>query len=129
MTDSLLSRLENEEPSRELADEVLLAFGWEIKHTPTRKERFWRDPSTGVTLYDDQRPNTLTDMNAAMALVPEGMEWEMSNMYGIARVTLGLNADEQYFGECKFWETNISGFATALTIAAYKAIKERENGS
>ena len=63
MTDlnDLAKRVETEEPSRELADEVLLA----CKVVPP-------DVLGMLQGLDKDRPNPLTSLDAAAALVPEG---------------------------------------------------------
>lgn len=80
-TDLLISRLETEEPSRELADLVLLECGWRKVRNDDGAYAFdeWTAP-TGRHLCDDydncepQRPNPLHDLNAAVAFGRTGNE-------------------------------------------------------
>ena len=66
----LISRLEAEEPSRELADEVLLACGWKTDLL-TRHPTIWENPNG---LQTGGRPNPLESLAPAISLVPEGWQ-------------------------------------------------------
>lgn len=120
----LIKRLETEEPTRELADKVLLACGW-TRAEETSQEHFgqviyWHAPGDKVATWSGSLPNPLISLDAALELVPEGMEWDLSTMYGIARATVGLNAENEggpWYGESRF----AGGTPIALTIAALKA--------
>ena len=70
---NLIERLEKAEgPSRELADEVLLACGWTqpIKTIYGESGRVWQHPKGPWSF--NERPNPMEDMNEAIELVPEG---------------------------------------------------------
>jgi hypothetical protein len=60
-------------------------------------------------------------IDAAMSLVPEGMEKEVSDLYGVARAAVGLNVEGgPFYGEHKGCSLPI-----ALCIAAISALKAR----
>lgn len=78
MTADLIAKLEAAtEPSRELADEVLLACGWSYNQFngywyPTKEHM--KHHAEPRYLFDRQ-PNPLTSIDAALTLVLGGMDW------------------------------------------------------
>lgn len=80
MTDllALATRVEQEEPTRELADEVLLAFGWRrygsapYGHVVKTQWNGWVGPNGEQAIHNEFRPNPLLSVDAAIAGVPEG---------------------------------------------------------
>ena len=118
---SLIATLEAAiEPSRELADEVLLAGGWKanlLEYYPT----VWKNPDGDRSYW---RPNPLESMDAAISLVPEGWygqinfgEWPPYRQDNTTLWSNDSNCKENFFG--------VPGKALtpahALTIAALKA--------
>ncbi len=62
-------------------------------------------------------PQYTSSIDAAMTLVPEGMEKDFTDLYGVARVSVGINANPG-----PFYGTHEGGsLAIALCIAALKA--------
>jgi hypothetical protein len=62
-------------------------------------------------------PNYTKSIDAAMTLVPEGMEKDFTDLYGVARVSVGINAEPG-----PFYGTHEGGsLAIALCIAALRA--------
>ena len=58
-----------------------------------------------------------SSIDAAMTLVPKGMEKDFTDLYGVARVSVGINANPG-----PFYGTHEGGsLAIALCIAALKA--------
>ncbi len=70
---ALADRVEREEPSRYLDADI---------------EEAERGYATAEPLY------YTTSIDAAVTLVPEGAEWDLTTLYGVARVAVGLNMDE-----------------------------------
>ena len=70
---ALADRVEREEPSRYLDADI---------------EEAERGYATAEPLY------YTTSIDAAVMLVPEGAEWDLTTLYGVARVAVGLNMDE-----------------------------------
>ncbi len=62
-------------------------------------------------------PAYLRSLDAALTLVLEGLEWELSTLYGIARAAVGLNCQEGPF----HGEALDESAPRALCIAALKA--------
>jgi len=75
---------------------------------------------TGEECCDDPSwvPDQYTaSLDAAMTLVPKGMEKDFTDLYGVARVSVGINAEPG-----PFYGTHEGGsLAIALCIAALKA--------
>ncbi len=77
----IIERLERAtDPSRDLADDVLLACGWSVIEfgaldNPSHE---WLAPDESTTYVGGDHPNPLASLDAAVSLVPEGM------MYGLA---------------------------------------------
>lgn len=70
-------------------------------------------------------PRYTTSLDAAMGLVPEGMEYEISTLYNIARAAVGLNVnDGPWRGESALPEN----MPLALCIAALKARNHGNEG-
>lgn len=62
-------------------------------------------------------PHYTSSLDAAMSLVPEGMEKELSDLYGIARAAVGLNFEGGPF----YGEHNGCSLPIALCIASLRA--------
>jgi len=80
----LATRLEITDPEtmsdadwRKLSDEVLVAAGWESGGLHGGL-LFWYSPATGHAFEDGQQPDPARDLNAIVALVPEGYEVTMN---------------------------------------------------
>jgi hypothetical protein len=61
-------------------------------------------------------PRYTGSIDGAVTLIPEGVEWDVSTIYNIARATIGLNTDCQGHGENKSCLP-----APAITAAALRA--------
>ena len=62
-------------------------------------------------------PQYTSSIDAAMTLVPDGMEKDFTDLYGIARVSVGINANPGPF----YGAHEGGSLAIALCIAALKA--------
>lgn len=115
MTTDLISRIEAAtEGSRELSDECLLAVGWQ-KHYPG----MLRPDGHVIPLHELPDPSqNLQD--AVDWMLPEGSEYEISTLYGVARVGVDLNTDSPCYGEHKGGDV-----ALALCAASLRAIEAR----
>lgn len=89
----LIARLESAaEGSRELDRDVAEAVGWERKALAMDSDDYWRTGDMSWTREDHEHPPQFTtSLDAALTLVPEGSEWEISTLYAIARSAVGLN--------------------------------------
>lgn len=123
-------------PDRELDAEIEAALhGGRASHTFTDDDaasRLRRSYSAG-TVFDHADPmtnggNVLNSMvrrvpdvtgsiDAAMALVPEGLEMELTNLYGVARAVVGLNLNQGPF----FGSNECGNIASAVAAAALRA--------
>ena len=75
----------------------------------------WRD--------DERLPHFTSSIDAAMTLVPKGMEKDFTDLYGVARVSVGINAEPG-----PFYGTHEGGsLAIALCIAALRARSQIES--
>ncbi len=113
MTD-LISRLSTSEPTRELADEVLRLYGW------TSAGGGWRNPGKQWSPF---RPNPLTNLNAAVTLVPEGLPIQLDMRAAVGKPSFAC-IGEILDGEVYYPTDNITWAATpaiALTIACLRA--------
>ena len=81
----------------------------------------WEHPIDGIITAPERYT---TSLDAALALVTwilPGVEWEMTNLYGISRVTLGLNDNRgPWYGSCEI-DDEPSRTARAFLIALLKA--------
>ena len=148
--DDLIAKLEAaSEGSRELADEVLFACGWQTNFEPEEIDEVHRNgrqiededgtsallsfadfmncacwyppgekPFSGKWIEGHYRPDPTSSLDAAVMLVPEGIDW-----------TARTRREHPYHGifpaEAVVWQGRQSGFAMtpplALCIAALKA--------
>ena len=124
MTKKLSDRVEADHTgSMGLANEVLLACGWEVEPYPEMPEyHLWTDPLGD--LWDDlpdgisYPPNPLLSLDAAILTIPKGWRWFRTK-------------DDWMYVEEETWEIGSSGPrafgsaganpARALTAAALKA--------
>jgi len=115
---TLITQLENlKGPSREVDAEIAKAMGWKsfTWEFAGRCGLTWYAPLNSVGR--PQPPNYTGSIDAALTLVPEGCEIELTNMYGVARAAVGLNyKDGPFYGDCE-----TGGLPIALCIAALKA--------
>ena len=86
----------------------------------TRRE-LWRMARSefllGVFSLNERTPYFTASIDAALTLVPDGMEWDASNSYGVARVILGLTVHDAGPWDAK----NSAGLiACAFSAAALK---------
>lgn len=92
MTDlnNLIERLEAAtEGSEALNRLVALAIGW--KEVPAPRSQ-WATAFIRPNGYKSPLlPDWTTSIDAALSLVGEGVEYEITNLYGVARVAVGLN--------------------------------------
>ena len=116
--DGLIKALVNPPPS--LADEPASIF-----------VRYDRNDDLGVFKTDHATqlsfktlvPPYTSSIDAAMTLVPEGMEKDFTDLYGVARVSVGINAEPG-----PFYGTHEGGsLAIALCIAALRARSQIES--
>lgn len=137
----LIERLEKAEgPSRELDIYVHAAIhdGY-VEHSgpPENVYVIWRCGSDRdvPTVFGPQHvrdrvcneretPRYTKSIDDALQLVPEGMEFEITNIYGPARCTMGLNVNDD---AGPWYAERLDGNLTlALCIAALKARQESE---
>ena len=94
MTDleDLIARLECAKAgSRELSDEVLLACGWTITKDRGPQAMYISPANTGP-VHQVYAPSPTEDLNAALALVPEGWGWILSRYADIQLWLSGFTA-------------------------------------
>ncbi len=58
-----------------------------------RNGRLPNDPHDSVMGW---LPHYSTSLDAALTLAPEGVEWELTNLYGMVQATVGLNTPEHH---------------------------------
>lgn len=106
---ALVDRCEREEPSRELDCEIAKAVGWTYnpKNLPGAP---WKDAADRVEWTP---PWFSFSLDAAVTLVPEGVEWNLTNLYGIAMSEVGLN-----FSDGNWQTSRHKGGHLALAICA-----------
>lgn len=65
---------------RQLADEVLLADGWQCEPDPTFEGgvRWFWGTNPQVSSSENTRPHPINDLNAAVGVVPFGAEWQVA---------------------------------------------------
>ena len=104
----LIARLEKATgPDRELDADIALQFDW----TECPGDN-WIGPQGEIAV-----PAYTSSIDAAMTLVPKGMEKDFTDLYGVARASVGINANPG-----PFYGTHEGGsLAIALCIAALKA--------
>ena len=128
MTDTLtdlIGRLESAaEGSRRLSDDCLLATGWTFKQYEARRRKVpydWVTPDgKGIVEYGHQ-PDVTRDLADAIEwLVPDGMEFSFTNIYGIARVEMGLNVNDggPWYADREDGDISLTFCAAALKARA-----------
>lgn len=133
MTDlaALMEAVRTQEPTRELADRVLLAFGWyRAVHTEYRGDPDWQRPDKQwIGCREADRPNPLTSIDDALAFLPEGYHWSVcsedtstdgTRLRPVASVW--RPSQQPLETEGQFAETP----AAALCIAALAVLKAQE---
>lgn len=127
MTDllALATRVEAEPPSRELADECLLACGYRLDTDGEHKD-IWIAPSRHkyAVFYrlGDPRSNPLTSLDAALELVPDGWDYALAkghNSDGILVTVASLGNPENEDQEPI--DMNCNNLSQALTAACLRA--------
>ena len=123
----LIARLEKATgPDRELGNDVLLACGWVCEeHGNGGPDTYltWAPSPDDDDFLDGDHPDPTSSIDAAMTLVPDGMENDFTDLYGIARVSVGINANPG-----PFYGTHEGGsLAIALCIAALRARSQIES--
>lgn len=80
---------------RQLADEILLATGWNTEPYLSFEGgiRWYFGTCPQVSVSDAGRPHPLLSMDAALGCLPQGCEYSISTLHGIAHVDLPLNSD------------------------------------
>ena len=87
MTDLLTRLAAAPEGTRALSDEYLLARGWK----PQCDGTIWRS-LIGKLFARSSRPHVTGSLDDAVEwMVPEGAEYEFTNLYGVALAGVGLN--------------------------------------
>ena len=66
-------------------------------------------------------PTYSTSIDAALTLLPEGMEFEFTNLYGVAAVGMGLNTESPCYGRRE------DGNITLALLAAILRARQTEN--
>lgn len=117
----LAERCEREEPSRELDGEIALAIGWEKTETPPAGEN-WVRPDKRFAYPSP--PCFTISLDAAVTLLVEGDEWQITNLYGIARAEANMNASKgPTYGEHKGGHMALALCSAALRARAAMAGK------
>lgn len=107
---SLAERAEREEPSRKLDVAIQMAAG-------------------GHKVFLPPAPPYTTSLDAAVTLVPEGAEWEMTNLYGIAYADVGLNFNDIASSNCRRNDGNLVMALCAAALRARAALQETRPAS
>ncbi len=116
----LADRCEREEPSRELDVRI-----WSAVHPDkmTRAEEALdrlEHPAEPVYLADVYKVPWLTSsLDAAVTLIADGSEWQITNLYGIARAEVDMNIGDHGAPSCG--EHKGAVMALALCAAALRA--------
>lgn len=99
-------------PDRAL--DALIAKAVGAEHGPFERVHV---ESRSYDFHEEIANRYTSSIDAAMTLVPEGMEKDFTDLYGVARVSVGINAEPG-----PFYGTHEGGsLAIALCIAALKA--------
>jgi hypothetical protein len=114
MMDELIARLEQATgPDRELDRQIKMAHaGWLSTQGASAEQMV---AAVGGNLYDDPLPYTAS-IDAALTLVPH--EYEITTLYGVARVTVNMNHGDD--GQPFCGERRDGNVPLALCIAAMK---------
>ena len=118
---TLIERLqEASEGSRELDQKVALAIGWTKKKWCSRN---WLPPGGKNIDCRSNIPRYTTSIDAALTLLDEWWEYEITTLYGVAHVELPLNASgiDPQIGRRKDGDVPL-----ALCIAALKAREQTQ---
>lgn len=116
---TLAERCEREEPAWELECEIGCAV--QAAGTIVRASEGWlinRGTQHEPQWEPYKPPRYTTSLDAAVTLVPDGAEWNLTNLYGVAHSEVGLNFSDGN------WQTgrHIGGhLALALCAAALRA--------
>jgi hypothetical protein len=96
---SLIEKLEGAEVgSNRLSDEVLSACGYAETRFPMDSCTYWVHPSAPKSPLSVAQESVTTSLDAALALAERfwpGQEYEITTLYGVARVTLNMNHGDQ----------------------------------
>lgn len=91
----LADRCEREEATFALEGDIFEAVGgplWDWAYERAQ-EPCGCPHETAVFIARHRAPRFTTSMDAAASLIPEGAEWDLTTLYGVARVAVGLNMD------------------------------------
>jgi len=108
---------------RQLADEILIADGWNCEQDATFEGgiRWFWGTNPQVSTSENTRPHPINDMNAAIGVVPFKHNWRL--------IVIGDRAVAQVWPLGEIFRDEYEGVSTiptvALVIAALKA-KEHE---
>ena len=116
---ALADRCEREEPSRALDDAIWEAL--EGRPAYTEGEPFKRgNPPRRTRL---PIPAYTASLNAAVTLIGDGVEWDMTTLYGVARASVGLNLNKgPHYG--KHYGALVPMTICAAALRARAALKE-----
>lgn len=127
---SLIERVEAAtEGSRELDGDIALLVGWEPTHERSSSLKLaYTYPSFRERWKGDRRPfdnwnvpRYSTSIDAALTLLPLGYEYDLTNIYGVARVSVGLNCEPG-----PFYGANECGSVPLALLAAILRARQTE---
>ncbi len=111
---SLIERVEKASgPDRDLNRAVARHFGWHRVEPRFARSKHggWIAPEDFIGTHSDGSPicdslhgtdihrdvpDFTASLDAVMALMPDGLEYNITNIYGIAHVDIGINVDDQH---------------------------------
>ena len=112
-------------PDRGLGDRVLLACGWRKTSVGSFYGPMYVWVSPNGDRYDEERrPDPTASMDAVQTLIDDGVEWSVTNLYGVAHAEVGLNFADRDFEIGRREDGNM---ILALATAALKA-RDAEQG-
>lgn len=115
---TLIERLEAATgPDRELDAEIALVTGWGFD--PEFLTLQWTSPDGQIS--KSLPPNFTGSYDAAMSLIDPRDELEITNLYGVARVAVGLNREGgSFYGENECGDIRLALCAAALRARGVK---------
>jgi len=75
---------------------------------------------------DERLPYYTSSLDAAIGIIPEGMEWSLTNLWGIARAAVGLNCDEVHPPFAMRRDGNMVLALLTATLKYIAALRARE---
>lgn len=109
---ALAERCEREEPSWGLSVDIHIA----VTPGAMRSTSHIYAINDGTKVYNP--PSYTTSLDSAVTLVPKGIEWNLTNLYGIAMAEVGLNFSD---GNWQTGRHKGGHMALALCAAALRA--------